>query len=173
MRNGLPNKLTEEDRDYEISSIVGHHDFAADGDKEYKREYLVRYRGYDPEDSLWHNDEHLKKQAPKVLKKYLKNIGEQKTYMQNDQRVVSKDDNKNKTKTKEQAAAKSRQPAYVQIAFRTHDLEDGIGTRQGREYLAYKDSPRHFKFHFWGGPDGCPRTPIFPATSCIARCLIS
>eukprot|EP01048_Picozoa_sp_COSAG05_P021996 COSAG05_NODE_4235_length_1611_cov_2.677910_1_plen_66_part_00 len=48
--------------------------------KEYKREYLVRYRGYDPEDSLWHNDEHLKKQAPKVLKKYLKDIGEQKTY---------------------------------------------------------------------------------------------
>ena len=32
MRNGLPSKLTEEDRDYEISSIVGHHDFAADGD---------------------------------------------------------------------------------------------------------------------------------------------
>ena len=32
------------------------------------------------------------------------------TYMQNDQRVVSKDDNKNKTKTKDQAAAKSRRP---------------------------------------------------------------
>ena len=44
-------------------------------------------------------DEHLKRQAPRVLKKYLKDIGEQKTYMQNDQRVVSKDDNKNKTKT--------------------------------------------------------------------------
>ena len=43
----------------------------------------------------------------KVLKKYLKDIGEQKTYMQSDQRVVSKDDNKNKTKTKEQAAVKS------------------------------------------------------------------
>ena len=43
----------------------------------------------------------------KILKKYLKDIGEQKTYMQNDQRVVSKDDNKNKTKTKEQAAVKS------------------------------------------------------------------
>ena len=81
-----------------------------DGDKEYKREYLVRYRGYDPEDSLWHTDEHLKEQAPKLLKKYLKNIEGQMTYMQNDQRVVSKDDNKNKTKTKEQAAAKSGQP---------------------------------------------------------------
>ena len=62
------------------------------------------------EDSLWHTDEHLKKQAPKVLKKYLKDIGEQKTYMQSDLRVVSKEDNKNKTKTKEQAAARSRQP---------------------------------------------------------------
>ena len=45
-----------------------------------------------------------------MLKKYLKDIGEQKTYMQSDQRVVSKDDNKNKTKTKEQAAARSLQP---------------------------------------------------------------
>ena len=113
MRNGLPSKLTDEVKDYEISSIVGHHDFAADGDKEYKREYLVRYRGYDPEDSLWHNDEHLKKQAPKVLKKYLKDIGEQKTYMQSDQRVVSKDDNKNKTKTKEQAAVKSNRGSIL------------------------------------------------------------
>ena len=73
----------------------------------------MRYRGYDPEDSLWHNDEHLKKQAPKVLKKYLKDIGEQRTYMQNDQRVVSKDDNKNKTKTKEQAAVKSNRGSIL------------------------------------------------------------
>ena len=67
----------------------------------------MRYREYDPEDSLWHNDEHLKKQAPKLLKKYLKDIEGQPTYMQNDTRVVKKDDNKNKTKTKEQAAAKN------------------------------------------------------------------
>ena len=73
----------------------------------------MRYRGYDPEDSLWHTDEHLKKQAPKVLKKYLKDIGEQRTYMQNDQRVVSKDDNKNKTKTKEQAAVKSNRSGIL------------------------------------------------------------
>ena len=110
MRKGFPSKLTVEDKDYEISGIVGHHDYAADGEKEYKREYLVRYRGYDPEDSLWHTDEHLKTQAPKLLKKYLKSIEGQMTYMQNDQRVVSKDDNKNKTKTKDQAAAKSRRP---------------------------------------------------------------
>ena len=59
------------------------------------------------------SDEHLKKQAPKVLKKYLKDIGEQRTYMQNDQRVVSKDDNKNKTKTKEQAAVKSNRGSIL------------------------------------------------------------
>ena len=52
-------------------------------------------------------------QAPKVLKKYLKDIGEQKTYMQSDQRVVSKDDNKNKTKTKEQAAVKSNRGSIL------------------------------------------------------------
>ena len=110
MRKGFPSKLTVEDKDYEISGIVGHHDYADDGEKEYKREYLVRYRGYDPEDSLWHTEEHLKTQAPKLLKKFLKSIEGQVTYMQNDQRVVSKDDNKNKTKTKDQAAAKSRRP---------------------------------------------------------------
>ena len=55
----------------------------------------------------------MKKQAPKVLKKYLKDIGEQKTYMQSDQRVVSKDDNKNKTKTKEQAAVKSNRGSIL------------------------------------------------------------
>ena len=62
-----------------------------------------------PEDSLWHTDEHLKNQAPKLLRKYLKSVEGRMTYMQNDQLVVSKEENKNKTKTKEQAAAKSRQ----------------------------------------------------------------
>ena len=75
---------------HEVSHIVGHYDHKPDGDKDYQREYLVQYRGYDPEDSMWHTHEHLEAQAPKILDNYLKTIKEQMTYMQNDQRAVSK-----------------------------------------------------------------------------------
>ena len=51
-----------------------HHDPKLDGDNVYQREYLVQYRGYDPEDSLWHTHEHLEAQAPNILHNYLKTI---------------------------------------------------------------------------------------------------
>ena len=90
MRQGFPDKITNEDQDYEVSHILGHHDYKPEGDKEYQREYLVQYRGYDLEDSMWHTQEHLEAQAPKILAKYLKARKEQKTYMQDDLRAVSK-----------------------------------------------------------------------------------
>ena len=90
MRQGFPDKITNEDQDYEVSHILGHHDYKPEGDKEYQREYLVQYRGYDLEDSMWHTQEHLEGQAPKILAKYLKTRKEQKTYMQDDLRAVSK-----------------------------------------------------------------------------------
>ena len=33
MRQGFSSKITVEDKDYEISGIVGHHDYAPDGDE--------------------------------------------------------------------------------------------------------------------------------------------
>ena len=39
-RKGFPSKITVEDKGYEISGIVGHHDYALGGEKQYKREYL-------------------------------------------------------------------------------------------------------------------------------------
>ena len=41
MRQGFSSKITVEDKDYEISGIVGHHDYAPDGETEFKRESIL------------------------------------------------------------------------------------------------------------------------------------
>ena len=60
----------ETQEEFEVKSIQAH----KGGDRDTGRQYLVRWKGYGPEDDTWEPEAHLAN-APEKIQQYLQNTG--------------------------------------------------------------------------------------------------
>ena len=116
LKNDEEEATEEEEKEYEVEAILKHRQ------KGRKKEYLIKWVGYDDKDNTWEPEDHLA-HLPEMLKSYWENYNSKKEKEKEEKREKQKQKEKEKKEAKKETkTAKKEKTSKNQEIKRDEDL---------------------------------------------------